>query len=268
MKRLNENKIAVEFRLFFQRRSGGHAIVEWIASHFDGKGILINSLRPNVKWNKPTKYWNIEYPFHGANSEMELRKHEKGKLKINHEFIITTYEDPLRYADHLYRSRINGVNTNKIKKIIVNRDIYNHIASRLKFDHRRKNAGPPGWYDKCIIDWEKLVTISDSNPYIEINYNKWIKNKKYRIEIGKSLCLPNNDGHKLNTIPNYGGGSSFTGIKENANIKKLNSRWKTYINEFGITQEFQKVLNSNSLREINLSKFGWALNKKGELILR
>jgi hypothetical protein len=72
----------IEYRLFFQRRSGGHAIVEWIASHFKKPGVLLNSLRPNVKWNlSPTKYWNAEYPIQKIKNEKDLKKHEKGTIE-------------------------------------------------------------------------------------------------------------------------------------------------------------------------------------------
>ena len=109
----------IEYRLFFQRRSGGHAIVEWVASHFEESGVLINSLRPNVKWSRPTKYWNIKYPFHNANNEIQLREYERGRLKISHSFVITTYEDPLRYSDGLYRHKKYGIINSHIKYIIV-----------------------------------------------------------------------------------------------------------------------------------------------------
>jgi len=257
-----------EYRLFFQRRSGGHAIVEWIASHFEESGVLLNSLRPNVKWNRPTKYWNIKYPLHNINNEIQLRQYEKGRLKINHQFVITTYEDPLRYADGLYKFKKYGIKTSKIKYIIVVRDIYNYIASRLKFDSKRKKSNPPGWYDKCIIHWKQLILNKNFHFCIQLNYNDWLKKKKYRIKIGKALSLPNNDGHILSKICNYGGGSSFTGVRENADPQELTNRYKLYIEEFGITPIFQEVLNDNGLRKINLSKFGWALNKKGRKILK
>lgn len=259
-------KINTEYRLFFQRRSGGHAIVEWIPLHFEESGVLINSLRPNVKWSRPTKYWNIKYPIHNVNNETQLRQYEKGKLKIIHPFIITTYEDPLRYADSLYRFKKYGINTSKIKYIIIIRDVYNHIISRLKFDTRHKKSAPPGWYSECIIHWKQLVLNKNFNFCIKLNYNKWFTKKKYRIKIGKELELPNNDGRMTYKIYKYSGGSSFTGVKKDADPKEILNRWKFHIEEFGITSEFQKVLNDDELRKINLSIFGWALNKKGRLV--
>lgn len=67
-------------------------------------------------------------------------------------------------------------------------------------------------------------------------------------------------------IHSYGGGSSFTGIKKDACAKELTNRWKLFIQEFGITPDFKKVLDDDELRKINLSKFGWALSKDGKLI--
>lgn len=254
----------IEYRLFFQRRSGGHAVVEWIASHFKESGVLLNSLRPNVKWNLPTKYWNIKYPLHNTKDEGQLRQYERRRLKINHQFVITTYEDPLRYASSLYKFKKFGIRVNEIKCIIVVRDVYNYTASRLKFDSKRKKPAPPGWYDKCIIHWKQLI-LNKSN-FIMLNYNDWLVKKKYRIKIGKVLSLPNNDGHVVNKIHSYGGGSSFTGIRKNADPQELTNRWKLYIEEFGVTPIFQEVLNDPLLRKINLLNFGWALNRKGRLI--
>jgi hypothetical protein len=258
----------IEYRLFFQRRSGGHAIVEWIASHFKKPGVLLNSLRPNVKWNlSPTKYWNAEYPIQKIKNEKDLKKHEKGRLRIRRKFVITTYEDPLRYFDSLYTNQIEGVNSNKIIPIIVIRDIYNNSASRLKFDGRRKKSQPPGWYDESLNHWKDLfLTKLFGKFFIEINYNRWLLSKVYRLRMARCLKLPNNDGHLNTTIHNFGGGSSFTGTRATAKQKMLLRRWEMYIEEFGITPTFQKILNDDELREINLLFFGWALNKKGGII--
>lgn len=254
----------IEYRLFFQRRSGGHAIVEWIASHFNESGVLLNSLRPTITWNlSPTKYWNITYPIGNVENEKELKKYEKGWLRIKHHFLITTYEDPLRYYNSLYNGKISDINPTKTIPIIVVRDIYNNAASRLKFDTRRKKQAPPGWYRENILHWEKLIS---NKKFLQLNYNNWLQKKTYRMRIGKKLGLPNNDGHLNRTIHSFGGGSSFTGTREKANNQMLINRWETYIKEFGITQQFQFLLNNDHIRKLNLSKFGWALNKKGELI--
>jgi len=259
-------KVSIEYRLFFQRRSGGHAIVEWIPLHFEEPGVLINSLRPHVKWTRPTKYWNIEYPFHNADDETQLRQYEKGRLKIVHPFVVTTYEDALRYADGLYRFKKYGITTSKIKYIIIIRDVYNHVVSRLKFSDKRKTPAPPGWYSECIIHWKQLAINKNFDFCFRLNYNDWFTKKKYRIQLGEMLELPNNDGRFDYKIHSYGGGSSFTGTRKDANPKEILGRYKEYIEEFGITPKFKKVLDDDELRKINLSIFGWALNKKGRLI--
>lgn len=258
-------KINTEYRAFFQRRSGGHAIVEWIPLHFEEPGVLINSLRPNVKWNRPTKYWGIRYPFHKANNEADLRDYEKSRLKINHSFVITTYEDPLRYANSLYTFKKFGIVTNKIKYILVIRDVYNHFVSRLKFDTRHSKSAPPGWYAGCIDHWKKLALYKNVN-FIKLNYNKWFTDKSYRIKIGKALELPNNDGRFDYKIHDYGGGSSFSGVKKDANPKEILNRLPLYIEEFGITEKLQMILDDDELRRINIDIFDWAYDKKGRLI--
>jgi len=267
----------IEYRLFFQRRSGGHALVEWIASHFETPGVLVNSLRPNVKWNlPPTKYWNMRYPVAYKNmmgfpvenvaaDEDELRKREKGNLIFDHTFVITTYEDPLRYSDTLNKAKIDGVNSRTIIPIYIYRDVYNHIISRLQFDLKRKKSQPPGWYDDCIDHW-KILTTDPSFDCFDLNYNKWFKLKTKRMRIGKILGFPNNDGRLNLTMPNFGGGSSFTGVKEKANYEQITNRWRGWIKKFGIKGKFKQVLDDDVLREINLKKFGWALSKKGKLI--
>jgi hypothetical protein len=188
----------------------------------------------------------------------------KGRLRIRRKFVITTYEDPLRYFDSLYTNQIEGVNSNKIVPIIVIRDIYNNSASRLKFDGRRKKSQPPGWYDESLNHWRDLfLTKLFGKSFVEINYNRWLLSKVYRLRMARCLKLPNNDGHLNTTIHNFGGGSSFTGTRATAKQKMLLRRWEMYIEEFGITPTFQKILNDDELREMNLLFFGWALNKKG-----
>jgi len=251
----------IEYRLFFQRRSGGHAIVEWIASHFNKQGVLVNSLRPKVKWNlQPTKYWNVK-------NEKELKIKEKGMLRNAHKFVITTFEDPLRYFNTLYKGGIDGINSDIIIPIIIHRDAYNHFISRLQFDHRRKKSAPPGWYKGCIDHWKIMITNENfKNLCVKLNYNDWFREKTHRMKIAEELKLPNNDGRLDLTIHSYGGGSSFTGVREKANYEKITTRWKEYIPEHGITPKFRRVLNDKKLRKIHLSEFGWALNRKGEFI--
>lgn len=258
----------IEYRLFFQRRSGGHAIVEWIASHFNQSGALINSLRPKVKWNlQPTKYWNVEYPIGLMGTEKALKKYEKGCLRLKHKFVTTTFEDPLRYFTTLYKGKIYGVCSDITIPIIVHRDAYNHFVSRLQFDKRRKKPAPPGWYEKCIPHWKQMISNEAfKNLCVTINYNDWFRDKTYRAKIAKKLMLPNNDGRLNLKIHSYGGGSSFTGVREEASYEKITTRWKEYIKANGLTPKFKRVLNDIKLRKFHLSKFGWALNRKGRLI--
>jgi MoaA/NifB/PqqE/SkfB family radical SAM enzyme len=246
----------IEYRLFFQRRSGGHAVAEWIAYHFKGRsGVLLNSLRPNVKWNRPTKYWYID-----EEETEDLKQQESGRIIKDHGFVITTFEDPLRYSDQLHTSKIIGVDSKKIYNIIVTRDIYNNVASRLKHDTRRKKKTPVGWYDECIEHWKQLTS---QKNVIHFNYNLWMTNKTYRISIGKKLDIPNNQGQMVSKVENFGGGSSFTGVRKQAIAEDLLNRWKTYTEE-SYSDSFQSLLDNEEVRKINQKIFGWSLDKNGE----
>jgi hypothetical protein len=250
----------IEYRLFFQRRSGGHAVAEWIAYHFKRikkTGVMLNSLRPNVKWNRPTKYWYVD-----EEKWDDLKQQESGRIIKDHGFVITTFEDPFRYSNKLYTYKIFGVNSKKIYNIIVTRDIYNNVASRLKHDARRKKKTTAGWYDECIEHWEQLTS---QKNIIHINYNIWMTNKDYRINIGRELNLPNNKGRIIKKVENFGGGSSFTGIRKQAIAKDLLNRWKTYTEE-RCSSKFQTLLDNEEARKANMKIFGWSLNEKGELI--
>jgi hypothetical protein len=252
----------IEYRLFFQRRSGGHAVAEWIAYHFGGcqiTGVLLNSLRPNVKWRRPTKYWHVE-----EEKVEALKQQESGRIIKDHGFVITTFEDPLRYSDKLYTSKIFGVKSKKIYIIVVKRDIYNNVASRLKHDERRKKRTTAGWYDECIEHWRRLVS---QKNIIHFNYNFWLTRKAYRISMGEKLNLPNNQGRIIKKVENFGGGSSFTGVRKQADTEELLNRWKTYTEEL-YSNNFQRLLDNEEIRETNQEVFGWSLDKTGRKKLK
>jgi hypothetical protein len=124
--------------------------------------------------------------------------------------------------------------SNKKFQIVLVRDIFNNIASRLKIKMDRNK----GVKIKHTIDiWKGYMrevagetSILDNKVFI--NYNDWFYSEKYRRSIADVLGLEYiEDG--LNAMSPYGGGSSFNDktFKKAAQKMDVEYRWKHYRND-------------------------------------
>ncbi len=207
------------FRLYGMKRSGNHAIVNWLFNSINGTTLLCNDIRRNQ--NPKLAYFN--------------------QLKISNGIggLICSYENQLSsYFDLNYSEEYFGPYSH-YKNVFLLRDPFNLFASRfvwndkegVKFkgdldyrlrvvDHWKENA-------KTFLEWQK----TNSEENIPINYNNWCVSLDYRNrliqKLGLSVLNANTD-----KVPAFGGGSSFDGMKENAiNKQKYSKRFEPLIDD-------------------------------------
>jgi hypothetical protein len=121
------------------------------------------------------------------------------------------------------------------REIIVVRDYYNLLASRLAIAAARHGTSlppPPGWYEPgrlaqaWLEDVQFLTRAAHEDPPLWISFNDWFSSSHYRTTMAERLDLPNCDSG-IGTVQDYGFGSSFNSLAFDGRAGKMNvlARW-------------------------------------------
>ena len=196
----------VRYQVHGMHRTGNHIIINCLMKGRPGNIILCNDLQIGQ---------------HPVDSYMKLMQFGKGQPAI-----ISNYEDMPRenWAMEEYPLWYGG--TKAIFQVIILRDPYNLLASRYawKFPQGKRFREEAAyrqqlvdlWKDhaRTYLDWEKRAAEGKVH-YVAMNYNRWISDRTYRELQGQKLDLA--DPHAgLGEVPDFGGGSSFDGLKQKA----------------------------------------------------
>lgn len=221
-----------QYNFYGLRRSGNHAVLEWLIQNIGGPGNR-NIVKPRrVIQCGSSAYINEAntYPGHKA---IEL---DVSFCQSAFDNLIVAYEDvPTNY---------NLANTHNNKKIVILRDIFNLFSSRYKkiisHPERIDYFNTAMRIDEKAIDVWKEHANSDA---LIILFEKWIESKEYRDSICEKLGIPNHD--ITDTMTEFGEGSSFTGQKK-PTVEELKSRSKMV----DLPQEVIDRINQPDITEI------------------
>lgn len=215
----SELRIEKEIRVVGLRRSGNHAIINWILRQQKGEKVFLN----DVALLETQYYEYINNP---------------QKLDSYLDAFIYSYEDhPLnRVASHLVDKKANSefVKVKQRFDILILRDPFNLFASRLnsKVPLQPKSR----WLtfpDLWIMHAEEYLGITNylRHNKIIINYNQWCNNQVYRQELAKRLELDFSD-EGFEEVLTVGKGSSFDGLSYHGRASEMDvlQRWKTMMN--------------------------------------
>ena len=215
-------------------RSGGHAILHWIAEHIADNLVFFDNLNPNsnIMDNRRTP-WKLSVYRMPSTVIGNGRKWEWVYKQLNAlstqdiECFLYSFEDrhPSTICDEIKTEQ---------KRVILMRDPYNWIASRLK---GFQGIHPKEKYkvtDDPIGMWKihAQCCINNTEGYIPILYNQWFTSQQYRIELSQRLGLEHTD-KGLEYVPSSGGGSSFDGRNYHMSAQQMNviDRWREYTND-------------------------------------
>jgi hypothetical protein len=223
-----------EIRIVGMRRTGNHAVFEWIKAQAEGEIQSLNNLEVNVnpyryKYEKLRDY----YPQH---------KWVMGKLKppakgnfSQRDWLFYSYEDhDLEKIGSPFFEFMHDLYLGKSRKridLLVLRDPFNLFASRLKSEmvpikNPQKNAVQL-WteYAQEFLDETQKLT----QKKVCVNYNRWFQDRDYREQIAQLLDIPFTDAG-INNVSGCGGGSSFEqrNYVGKAQEMPVLERWKQY----------------------------------------
>ena len=263
-----------EIRVVGLRRTGNHAIINWIEKQQKGKCIHLNNIEVNenpyksiylAKLGKghPKDRWKARRigrynDYSGTEAEIRLLEESKGNF-MKKDCLIINYEDyPLSKISNNHSKKFHdkylGRSAMQIDVIIL-RDPFNLFASRMKkgFWLTRSSSANMA---KLWIDYAKEFlgeTNYMDNNKVTVNFNRWVRDPDYRRELADRLGLEFSD-EGFNEVSLCGGGSSFDQTKYHGNTSSMNvlSRWHQYVDH----PDFRKLFRNPEIIEYSSRIFG------------
>lgn len=259
------NESAVGMRLHSLRRSGTHAIANWITDHYSGKIFYVNDVG-NTSEKSKTNFESGHLPAIDGRRLIPI----DFDSSLESDFSLLVFEDEPLWGQWQGESKAF-----KGKQMILNalvlRDPYNLIASRLKLAEKRPSkfiysrmfsadAETPEFLSLWKDYAKKFLEIMKSprSDVILVNYNQWIKSIVYRKSISSQLNRPFRDAER-ERVPGDGFGSSFDERRYDQNASRMDvlNRWKCFRED----ERFRKWTSDDELRELSDEIFGRILNE-------
>jgi hypothetical protein len=208
-----------EIRIFGLQRCGQHLIINWIIKQCKGKVLFVNNMKID---GGPLGGWRKMYYEDGV-----LKKLKSYDNLGAIDYYIYNYED-ISFSDVPARPFFPA--PCKFVQILVIRDLFNFMASRLKIMYTRKRGCKIKLTHlfgrkKILKYWietakEFLGETKKLKNKIGINFNSFFLNKAYRKNIADKLGLDFTD-EGLNEVTKFGGGSSFDSTKYDGQAQKM-----------------------------------------------
>ena len=217
----NTSKNIKKYNVWGMRRSGNHAIIEWLANHFDNT-FHENDIINNRPW--VTKIYN--------NKNNIIDCHIRSK------------------EDFAPRERDIGPHD-----IIILRDWYNMSASRLVSGRGWKSSSRyPDRYDyirSCEEVYLEYCRLWEKYPDNFILYNKWCEDPDYVKEIESRYGWKNINRQLTLPKSGIGEGSSF---KDNSAENSYNERFEEIIDNY--PYEWIDICSNKEINEYSKKIFG------------
>jgi len=250
-------EFAYEIRVFSMKRSGHHAIINWIIEQNKGPVVFGNQCRIKEDGNEKKIIEGRKYYYH---------KDISSTFKNHKDLFIYNFEDvELSKVSNLFNFRSRLIKGGVSYNVLIIRDPFNLFASRKKLKEKKNNADCES--NKKIIElWKKHAKEALLNhpkftlmKLIIINYNKWFVDKEYRKQISDSLNLKFDD-LGFETVPKFGGGSSFDrlGFNGKANKMKVLDRWREFIYD----DDYWELLSDSELNDLSYKLFGFYIGRQ------
>lgn len=244
----------VEYIFFGMRRGGQHAIIHWLASHFDEPVWFVNDIGT----------FNTPYIHEDDTNVYEPREFRnpcgvENFWKLRKKVLFQSYEDKaIDDLDLKANESVVGRSARRVF-IIVIRDPLNLFASRMRnagFVFRIESAHVKVWKQHAR---ESLGYTSYLPDVVTISFNDWVSSAKYRRRIETILGLGSNDTSR-NRV--FGVGSSFDQRKYDGKADQMDvlNRWRAA----STIPFFRELISDHEIWSLSESIFG----VHGERVIR
>ncbi len=230
-------KLKYEYRVWGIKRSGHHAILHWIMSHYTNKS-YINDILGNTAFKL---YKDTPFPVEIQRSNNHFYNIEDGDFQnISNRF---TRVQKLGLCNL----------TDNFVDIIIIRDIFNLIASRIASTINMK-IDIINLYKQYAKEFLRQTQFL-KNPIL-INYNTWFISQEYRQSILDRLNIQHSSKSReyLQKVTKEGKGSSFDQMKYDTKAQdmKVLDRWEYFKDD----EKYIKHFNDNELLDLTYQIFG------------
>ncbi|MBY0356360.1 MAG: hypothetical protein K2W82_00045 [Candidatus Obscuribacterales bacterium] len=218
----NANNNTKEIRFLGMRRSGNHAIINWLLNHEKGVSHFLNNLK--------------------MESELYRKRTVKGvsalEIGSDTDLLVLSYED--YFVEEIFNRRLEMQRqeffgkSSTVQNVLILRDPFNCFASRIKSDFFYVRDIPGR---KQVLDlWKSYARefLGISNTLgpggLVISYNHWASDADYRKDVIGKLGYDSLNDQILSEVPKYGGGSSFDSLKLDGKAEEMKvfDRWHIY----------------------------------------
>jgi len=253
---------ASEIRVFGLRRSGNHAIINWIFQNHPGTVCFLNNVLTRRHFNP---YLAFSQSFVKADGEVinyppQLR-FRKVKLTrrwhLQHprkDCLIYSYEErPLASVagDELSQQHDRCLgHSDRVTDVLILRDPFNCFASRLRLSGQLTTGVVDLWKEYAR---EFLGESQSLNAPVPISYNAWREDTAYRSGLAGQLGWKGSD-EGVHEVMNIGGGSSFdsTEFDGQAQSMQTGERWRHFKDD----PAFRSVFRDRDLVDLSERVFG------------
>ena len=233
-----------EIRVVGMRRTGNHALIQWIAQQQPGEFCHLNNVAAGKNpYRHKADNLRRYHPEHLKMSAV-YRQQANGAL-IKRDCLLYSYEDwSLAQITHPRFERSRELYLGKSAQrydVLILRDPFNLFASRLKQNFvatKAKDSMTQMWlaYAREFVGQSSHL----SPNRVCVSYNAWVSSQDYRRQLANQLSLPFSDAGRAQ-VSAIGGGSSFDGtsFSGQASTMDVNNRWRAFAEEPTFRQLFQ-----------------------------
>jgi len=286
-----EIKNKCEIKVVGLRRSGNHAIINWIMAQCFGTVCFLNDIDPDgnpflsyqgkkLKGRKKRSLlsgdrlklyimggglFNPLRAFGGEGRKLCKKLTSFTLAALNKDFLLYSYEN--RPLKEIAQGKVEKFHDRSLGKslhrfdILVLRDPFNMVASMLKkTDKTELKKYREASITNARLDlWKEYareflgLTNYLTNNKLVISFNKWTVNRQYRRSLAEKIGLKFTD-HSMSSVSEFGKGSSFDGLKFNGQADKMKvlERWK----EFETDEFYKNIFQDEEVAALSKEIFG------------
>lgn len=220
-------------RLFGMRRSGNHAVVNWLARNAASPLVFLNNCiagKCPADTARALEVNGIRMPLGEAPLATLCEDVPDGAV------LLVSYEDVMPDLDDLSGGLTPGLEANvALSDIVLFRNFLNWTASLLR---KLKNNDTLDVLDRTRIMAIALNTYRDGLELIShgdsriqgLRYDRWVSRPRHRSRLLQTLGFDEID-NELGLVQPYGGGSSFQKDTKAADDLSPLTRWREMVND-------------------------------------
>lgn len=234
-----------EVRFVGMRRTGNHALINWLMHQLSGEvrhlnNVVISRNPYRYKANNLRRY----FPEHAEMAKTYQRQADGALVK--RDCLLYSYEDwslgqisrsRVEYNRELYFGKAA-----RYYDVLILRDPFNLFASRLKKGFVATKDSQLDMVEMWLEYAKEFVGESHhlNRNLVCINYNRWFAQEDYRRQISKQMAIPFSDAG-LTSVSAVGDGSSFDGTRfsGDARVMDVTNRWRHFENDLAYRRLFE-----------------------------